>query len=253
MVAEIRVIGIVDIPIIKSGDDLGEIICIAAEKQDTPLLDEDILVVTQKIVSKAEGRVFKLDEIKPSLFARRASKHLRKDPRLLELILRESKSIVRMIDGHLITETRHGWVCANSGVDKSNVSGGDSVALLPLDSDRSALRIRERVKELTNRSVVVIISDTFGRPFRLGHTDVCIDVSGLHPLRDLRGETDIFGYVLRVKQTAVADELASAAELVIGNGKEKIPVAIIRGYKFTYNETAHATDIVMPWEKNLFH
>jgi len=252
MVTEIRIIGIQGIPIIKPDDDLGKLICTAAEKQGTPILDGDVLVVTQKIVSKAEGRIYELESIRPSIFARRAAKHVRKDPRLLELILRESKAIVRMRDNHLITETRHGWICANSGVDKSNVSGGDSVALLPIDPDESASRIRKRIKELTGVEVAVIVSDTFGRPWRIGHVDVAIGSSGIEPTLNLRGKRDLFGYILRVKKTALIDELASAAELVIGNAVEKIPVAIIRGYKFPPSETAKATDLTMPKEKNLF-
>jgi len=251
-VYSIQVIGVGGIRIIKAGDDLGKIISDAAEKQGTPMQERDVLVVTQKIVSKAEGRVVRLEDVKASPFAKRVSTSVGKNPRLVELVLREAKSIVRMVGGHLITETRHGFICANSGVDVSNVSGGDSAALLPEDPDRSALQIRERIQELTGKRVVVIISDTFGRPFRLGHVDVCIGVSGISPLLDLRGEKDLFGYVLRVKRTAVGDELASAAELVIGNAQERVPAAIIRGYKFSIDESAKASDIVMPWEKNLF-
>ena len=251
-ISEIQVIGIGGIPMIKSGDDLGKIICDAAAKQGTTIQNGDILIVTQKIVSKAEERIVRLADVKVSPFARSAAKILRKDPRLIEVIMRESKSIVRMARGHLITETMHGWICANSGVDRSNVSGGDSVALLPINPDRSALQIRERIRELTGSRVAVIVSDTFGRPFRRGHIDICIGVSGISPMLNLRGEKDLFGYVLKVKQTAIGDELASAAELVIGNSRQKIPVAIIRGYKFYLNEAAKASDIIMPWEKNLF-
>lgn len=250
--SEIRVIGIKGIPLIAVNDDLGKLICDAAEAQGTPIQDGDIIVVTQKIVSKAEGRIVRLEAVKASTFARRASRRLRKSPRLVEVILREAKSIVRMVGSHFITETRHGWICANSGVDQSNVSGGDSVTLLPVDSDRSARQIRERVLAVTGQRVSVIISDTFGRPFRLGHVDVCIGVSGISPLLDLRGEKDLFDYVMRVKRTAVGDELASAAELVIGNCREKIPAALIRGLTFSFDESAKASDIVMPWKKNLF-
>jgi coenzyme F420-0:L-glutamate ligase/coenzyme F420-1:gamma-L-glutamate ligase len=250
--SEIRVIGIKGIPLIAVHDDLGKLICDAAEAQGTPLQDGDILVVTQKIVSKAEGRIVRLETVKASSFARLASRRLRKSPRLVEVILQEAKSIVRMVGHHFITETRHGWICANSGVDQSNVSGGDSVTLLPVDSDRSARQIRERVQAVTGHRVSVIVSDTFGRPFRRGHVDVCIGVSGMSPLLDLRGEKDLFNYVMRVKRTAVGDELASAAELVIGNCREKIPAAIIRGLPFSFDESAKASDIVMPWENNLF-
>lgn len=249
---EIKVIGIQGIPLIEPDDDLGKIICDAAEKQGTSLLDGDVVVVTQKIVSKAENRVFKLENIKASPFAKRIAKRTRKEAELVELILREAKSIIRMHGGHIITETRHGWICANSGVDVSNVSGGDSAALLPLKPDLSAERIRKRIEELTGKKVAVIISDTFGRPFRIGHVDVAIGSSGINPILDARGTKDLFGYVLRVKQTAIIDELASAAELVIGNAVEKIPVAIIRGYKYPVSESLRATRLVMPKERSLF-
>lgn len=240
------------IPIIKEGDDLGSMICEFAERQGSPVQEDDIVVVTHKVVSKAEGRVVRLSDVKPSPFAISVSKRVRKEPELVELILREARSIVRMGDGHLITETRHGWVCANSALDKSNVSGGDSVTLLPIDPDRSARRIRDRIRELTGKRVAVIVSDTFGRPLREGHVDIAIGVAGIDPIYDLRGEKDIFGYVMRVKQAAIADELASAAELVIGNVHEMVPVAIIRGYKYPVNEAARARKLIRPRKKDLF-
>lgn len=249
---EVRVIGVRGVPLIKAGDDLGKIICDAAERQRVPLLDGDVFVVTQKIVSKAEGRVFKLKKIKPSPLAKKIARRAHKEPELVELILRDAKSIVRLHGGHIITETRHGWICANSGVDVSNVSGGDSAALLPVNPDRSAKRIRKRIEELTGKKVAVIISDTFGRPFRIGHMDVAIGSSGINPILDMRGKKDLFGYVLRVKETAIIDELASAAELVTGNATEKIPVAIIRGYRYPPSESLGAARLVMPQETNLF-
>lgn len=248
----IQIIGIEGIPLIKKGDNLGKIICDSANNQGTPLIEGDVLVVTQKIVSKSEGRIFQLSKIKPSILAKNIAKMTNKEPALVELILRDAKSIVRISDGHIITETRHGWICANSGVDVSNVSGGDSAALLPLNPDRSASQIRKTILELTKKKVAVIISDTFGRPFRIGHTDVAIGSSGISPIFDARGAKDLFGYVLKVKQTAVIDELASAAEFVIGNAIEKIPVAIIRGYKYIPDESAGATQLVMAKENNLF-
>lgn len=249
---KVQIIGIVGIPIIQPDDDLGKIICGAAEKQGSPILDYDILVVAQKIVSKAEGRVYRLKDITPSPFARNVARTTCKEPELVELILRESKSIVRLIGGHLITETKQGWVCANSGVDKSNISGGDSVSLLPIDSDESASRIRKRIKDLSGSEIAVIISDTSGRPWRIGHIDLAIGSSGMEATLDLRGKKDLFNYVLKVKKTAIIDELASAAELVIGNAAEKISVAIIRGYKYPLSETAKATDLIRPKENNLF-
>jgi len=249
---EVRIIGVRGIPLINPNDDLGKIICDAAENQGTFLLEDDVIIVTQKIVSKAENRIFKLNEVEASLLAKKIGKKTHKRPELVELILGEAESIVRMRGGHIITETRQGWICANSGVDLSNVSGGDSATLLPLDPDLSAKRIRNRIKELTGKRVAVIISDTFGRPFRIGHMDVAIGSAGISPILDARGGKDLFGYTLRVKQTAIVDELASAAELVIGNTTEKVPVAIIRGYRYSTSDSERSTQLVMPKERNLF-
>jgi coenzyme F420-0:L-glutamate ligase/coenzyme F420-1:gamma-L-glutamate ligase len=188
----------------------------------------------------------------PSAFAKTIAEIYEKDPAMVEVVLREAKSIRRMADGKIITETKHGFVCANSGVDRSNVPGERNVALLPKNPDTSAERIRREIKRLTNCDVAVIISDTHGRPLREGEINVAIGVAGLKPIRDRRGEKDLFGYVLRVKQTAVADELASAAELVIGQADEGVPVAIIRGYKFMKIEHAKATELIRPKERDLF-
>jgi coenzyme F420-0:L-glutamate ligase/coenzyme F420-1:gamma-L-glutamate ligase len=248
----IQIIGIQNIPLIEPNDDIAQIICTAAANQNTPLHNKDILVITQKIISKSEGRIVKLNTVQVSPFAQHVSKITEKDPRIIELILREAKSLVRMIGHHLITETQQGWICANSGLDQSNVSGGDAVTLLPQDSDQSAQRIRQQIRKYTGKDVAVLISDTFGRPFRLGHTDICIGIAGLSPLLDLRGQLDLFGYQMRVKRTAIGDELASAAELVIGNCQEQIPAAIIRGYTYTTDNFAKAIDAIMPRESNLF-
>jgi len=250
--AVIQIIGIKGLPIIKAGDNLAELICKAADKQGTPIQDNDILVITHVVVSKAEGRIVNLDEVTPSHFARAYAELYDKDPAMVEVVLREAKEIRRMVDGKIITETKQGFVCANSGVDKSNVPGEKYVALLPENPDASAEKIRKQIKSLTGCDVAVIISDTHGRPLREGEINVAIGVSGLEPVRDRRGEKDLFGYVLRVKQTAVADELASAAELVIGQADEGIPAAIIRGYKFTRSNTGKAADLIRPREKELF-
>jgi coenzyme F420-0:L-glutamate ligase/coenzyme F420-1:gamma-L-glutamate ligase len=249
---DIRIIGIKGLPIIKTGDNLAELICRAAENQSTPIQNGDILVVTHVVVSRAEGKIVNLDEVVPSEFAKNIAEQYRKDPALVEVVLRESKSIKRMDDGKLITETKHGFVCANSGVDKSNVPGERNVAMLPEDSDSSAEKIRKKIMRLSQCDVAVIISDTHGRPLREGEINVAIGVAGMKPLRNRRGEKDLFGYVLRVKNTAIADELASAAELVIGQADEGIPVAIIRGYAYPKSESAKATDLIRPKEKDLF-
>ncbi|MBS7605226.1 MAG: coenzyme F420-0:L-glutamate ligase [Candidatus Bathyarchaeia archaeon] len=248
----IRIIPVTGMPIIKEGDDLGLLICEAAARQGTPIEDGDIIVVTHVVVSRAEGSVVNLNEISPSKFAETIAERFGKDPALVEVILRESNSIVRMGDGHIITETKHGFICANAGVDKSNVPGDRNVALLPRDPDLSARRIRHRIKEITGKDVAIIISDTHGRPLREGEINVAIGVAGIKPIRDRRGDKDLFGYTLRVKRTAVADELSSAAELVIGQADEGIPVAIIRGYKYEPSEDATARELIMPREKNLF-
>jgi coenzyme F420-0:L-glutamate ligase/coenzyme F420-1:gamma-L-glutamate ligase len=248
----IKIIGIKGLPIVKEGNNLAELLCKAAEKQGTPIQDGDIIVITHVIVSRAEGRILNLDKIKPSEFAKKIAEPYEKDPALVEIVLREAVNIVRMGDGKLITETKQGFVCANSGVDKSNVPGERVVALLPANPDISAQKIREEIRNLTGRDVAVIISDTHGRPLREGEINIAIGVAGLKPIRDRRNEKDLFGYVLRVKQTAIADELASAAELVIGQADEGIPVAIIRGYNYPKSEDAKATELIRPKEKDLF-
>lgn len=248
----VQVIGIEGLPIIEAEDNIAKFICDAAERQGTPIQNGDVLVVTHVIVSRAEGRVVNLDEVVPSEFAKNISQEYEKDPSLVEVVLRESKSIRRMSDGKLITETKHGFVCANSGVDKSNVPGERNVALLPDDPDRCAQEIREEIRKSTNCDVAVIVSDTHGRPLREGEINIAIGVAGIEPLRDRRGEKDLFGYVLKVKQTAIADELATAAELVIGQADEAIPAAIIRGYNYPKSESAKATELIRPKEKDLF-
>ena len=248
----IKIIPILNIPIIKENDDLAYLICKAAEKQGTPLQNGDILVITHVVVSRAEGNIVNLDEVEPSEFARNIATEYNRDPALIEVVLRESKSIVRMGGGHIISETRHGFICANAGVDKSNVPGERNVAPLPRDPDESARRIRRRIKEITGSDVAVIISDTHGRALRRGEINIAIGVAGIKPIRDRRKERDLFGYTLKIKQTAVADELCSAAELVIGQADEGIPAAIIRGYPYERSENTSARELIWPKEKALF-
>jgi len=248
----VQIIGVRGLPIIRAGDNLAELICQAAEKQGTPIQDGDIIVVSHIVVSKAEGRVVDLNRVEPSPFAAQLAEELNKDPRLVEVILRESRGIIRMGDRKLITKTKHGFICANSGVDKSNVPGQNNVALLPKNPDDSAQKIREEIKRITGKDVTVIISDTHGRPLREGEINIAIGVAGIKPIRDKRGEKDLFGYTLRVKRTAIADELASAAELVMGQANEGIPAAIIRGYRYPRSEEARATELIRSREKDLF-
>ena len=249
----VEIIAVENLPLIAEGDDLAELICNAAKKQNTPIQERDVIVITHVAVSKAEGNVVNLDEVSPSERAKEIAQQTDKEPELVEVILRETKEIVRMSPKTcLITETKNGIVCANAGVDRSNVEGERNVVLLPKNPDASAQKIRQEIKKLTGCDVAVIVSDTHGRPFRMGEINVAIGVAGIKPIRDRRGEKDLFGYVLRIKQTAVADELASAAELVIGQANEGIPVAIIREYKYRATENASATELTRPKEKDLF-
>jgi len=249
---KIEVFPVTGLPVIKEGDDLALLVCQAAEKQGTSIKNGDVIVVTHVIVSRAEGNVVDLETVTPSDFAKTVAETTRKDPRLVEVILRKSKSIVRMNNGKLITETKQGIVCANSGIDQSNVPGNTVVAPLPENSDLSAQKIRQKIRELTTKDVAVIVSDTHGRPLRQGEINIALGTSGFEPLRDRRGEKDLFGYTIRIKRTAIADELASAAELVIGQTNEGVPVAIIRGYSYPKSETANAKQMIRPPEEDLF-
>jgi coenzyme F420-0:L-glutamate ligase/coenzyme F420-1:gamma-L-glutamate ligase len=248
----VQIIEVKGLPIIKKRDNLAKLISSAAERQGTSIEDGDIIVITHVVISRAEGAVVNLDEVTPSEFAKNVAKQVEKDPALVETIFRESKSIVRMGDKHLICETRHGLICANAGIDKSNVPGERTVALLPRNPDRSARIIRQKIRKLTGKDVAVIISDTHGRPLREGEINIAIGVAGIEPIRPRIGETDLFGYTLKVKRTAIADELASAAELVIGQTNEGIPVAIIRGYNYPKAEKAKAMQLIRKREKDLF-
>ncbi len=249
---EVRVIGVTGLPTIKEGDDLSKMICMATERQGIPIQNGDIIVITHVVVSRTEGNVVNLDNIIPSDFAKALAQRFNKDPNLVEIVLRESKGIVRMGDGKLITETKNGLVCANSGVDHSNVPGDRNVALLPKNPDRSAQEIRRKIRKLTAKDVAVIISDTHGRPLREGEINIAVGIAGINPIRDRRKEKDLFGYTLKIKRTAIADELSSAAELVIGQADEGIPVAIIRGYQYPKSDRARSTDLIRPREKDLF-
>ncbi len=229
-----EVIGIEGMAEIRPGEDLARLITEAAARQGTPLQGGDVLVVGQKVVSKAEGRLVKLADVTPSPAAVRMAAELGRDPRLVEVILQESRRIVRMDRGVLITETHHGWVCANAGVDQSNVDH-DWVALLPEDGDRSARRLREALRERAGVELAVIIADTFGRPWREGLTNVAVGVSGIAPLLSYLGERDPAGHVLQATVLAVADEVAGAAELVMGK-LSRIPAAIVRGLRVAPSE-----------------
>jgi len=229
---------------IEPSDDISELILMSSD-----LRDGDILVVAQKIVSKQEGRIVDLSTVKPSLLSEGISSQYQKDSRIIELILSETKRIVRMKNGIIIVETNNGIICANAGVDESNVKEGFAT-LLPINSDISAQTIRYKIMEQTNKNVAVIISDTFGRPFRMGQTNCAIGISGLSPILDYAGTLDSFKKILRITEIAVADELSSAAELVMKKALN-CPVAIIRDYSFKIED--HVIDeLIRPENEDLF-
>jgi coenzyme F420-0:L-glutamate ligase / coenzyme F420-1:gamma-L-glutamate ligase len=232
---EYRVIGITGIPLVQSGDDVAALMFDAAEAQGTPLEAGDALIVTQRIVSKAEGQVVPLDDFEPSAFARDYAERMEKDPRLVEAVLRESTRIVRQVGGVLITQTRHGFICANAGIDGSNVGGDDLVSLLPVDPDASCRGIRDAARERLGAEIAVVMTDTFGRPWRQGQTNIAIGVAGLEPMRSFVGMPDMDGRELRVTTICVADELAGASELVMGK-LDGIPAAIVRGFEYDRGE-----------------
>ncbi|HSV49966.1 MAG TPA: coenzyme F420-0:L-glutamate ligase [Candidatus Acidoferrales bacterium] len=247
-----QVIPITGLPLIQPGDNLGKMIVESAKKQGTPIQPHDIIVVTHVVVSKSEGNIINLDTVKPSQRAFELAKQTNKDPALVEVILQETKEIVRIGQNSIITENNNGCISANAGVDRSNVSGDRNVVPLPKYPNASAAGIRKEILRLSSVSeVAVIVSDTHGRPFRNGEINIAVGYAGFKPIRDRRGEKDLFGYTLRIKQTAVADELASAAELVIGQANEGIPAAIVRGYNYTADE-AQTTQLVRAKEKDLF-
>jgi len=238
----IEVLPVEGLPEIGPGDDLGALIAGAVD-----LRDRDVLVVAQKAVSKAEGRVVRLEEVEPSAHARELAGD--DDPRRTEVILRESARVVRSRPPLVIAETRHGFVCASAGVDASNAPGPGELVLLPVDPDASAERLRRRLRELTGAEVGVIVSDSFGRPWRQGTTDVALGAAGLRPLLDLRGRRDRVGYELHTTQIAVADEIAGAAQLVMRK-TAGIPAAVVRGLDLAGEGSAQ--ELVMPAERDLF-
>lgn len=244
---EVRVVPLVGIPELVEGDDLAAAVAEAAGRAGG-LQDGDVVVVAQKAVSKVEGRVVALDGVEPSARARELAGD-EGDPRHVEWILRESREVVRSRPPLVIAETRHGFVCASAGVDASNAKGPGTLVLLPVDPDASARRLREALATLAGADVGVIVSDSFGRAWRQGTTDVALGVAGIAPLRDLRGERDAVGHELRSTQIAVADEIAGAAELVLGKARA-IPAAIVRGLDVRGDGTAQ--ELVMPRERDLF-
>lgn len=247
---EIRVIGLRGMPEVREGNDLPRLVLEASGRQGLAFASGDVLVVTQKVVSKAEGRVVDLGTVEPSTFAREIAAAWDRDPRVVEVVLRESRRIVRMDRGVLISETHHGFICANAGVDASNVGHTGLVTLLPVDPDASAEGIRRRVSEATGADIAVIISDTFGRPWREGHVNFAIGVAGMEPLLDYAGRTDPAGYELHLTKMALADELAAAAELAMGK-LDRVPAAVIRGCGYARG-CGTARSLLREAERDLF-
>ena len=243
----IQILPVEGIPEVRPGDDLARIIVDVAGDDLQP---GDVLIVTHKIVSKVENRLVDLRTIEPSALAKGFAAEHGKDPRQVEVVLRESRRIVRMDRGVIISETRHGFVCANAGVDASNVPGDETVCLLPLDPDASAAKLRQTIAEHAGIEPAIIISDSFGRPWRQGITDVAIGVAGMNPLADYRGQFDPHGYPLEASVLAVADELAAAAELVMGK-TDAVPAAIIRNYAYEVG-SGTARNLLMEPGRDLF-
>lgn len=233
------------LPEIEQSADLAGLVHGAVE-----LIDGDVVLITSKIVSKAEGCAVELGDVEPSPFAERWGRQWEKDPRVVEVVLRESQRIVRQIGPVLITETRHGFVCANAGVDQSSSGAHGRVLTLPIDPDASARRLRRRFAEL-GVDVAVVVTDTFGRPWREGQTDIAIGIAGMQPLYSYIGETDPHGHEFRVQEICVADELAAAGELVKGN-TSRIPVAVVRGHRWVRDDAATMAPVIRDSSRDLF-
>ncbi|MDX2076127.1 MAG: coenzyme F420-0:L-glutamate ligase [bacterium] len=243
---------IAGIPLIQPNDDLAHIIVGACLAMNEPLQTGDVLVISSKIISKSENRFVDLREVTPSDEAITLATETRKDPRIVELVLSESKKISRKSVGVLVTQHNLGFISANAGIDQSNVGDENKVLLLPQNPDSSAQALRTRLADLTGATMSIVISDTHGRPFRMGNVGVAIGVAGLPALVDLRGTHDLFGRELKITVQGYADLIASAAHLVCGEGGEGLPVILIRGLDFTVTETSHASDLYRPPEQDLY-
>jgi coenzyme F420-0:L-glutamate ligase / coenzyme F420-1:gamma-L-glutamate ligase len=249
---EIRVLPVRVLRDVRPGDKLYSLILRSLVHNKITLEDGDIVAIAQKIVSKAEGQIVRLSSLIPSSLAIQLAKQYKKDPRTTELVLRQSKNIVKISNGVIISETKHGFICANAGVDQSNIMNSEETALLlPDDPDASAKKIMLMLKEKTDREIAVIITDSFGRPFRNGQTNVAIGIAGINPIMSYVGKKDMYGKKLKVTEIAVVDELASTAELVMGKSKG-IPIAVIRGFDFIRSENALINGLIREREKDLF-
>lgn len=246
----IKIIGLKGIPLIKPGDNLANLIIKAAKNQRLKIENGDVLVIAQTIVSKAEEQIVDLAEIKPSRKAIQLAKKTGKDPKIVELILKESKDVLRTGPDFIIVETKHGFICANAGVDQSNIEKGKAL-LLPKNPDKCAEKIRGEIKKITGTDIAVIISDSQGRAFREGVLGTAIGVSGLIPIWDRRGDIDLFGRELKITKVAVADQLTAAASLVMGEANEGIPVVLIRG-AFYHKGKGKIRELLFPKKKDVF-
>ncbi len=248
----VTIIGLENFPLVKAGDNLAKIIVETAAKNGVQIEDGDIIVVSQKIVSKAESRVIKFEEINPSEEAQKLAEKVQRDPKLIELVLKETRRIIKASSEILIVEDKRGLICINAGVDKSNVPR-DAYSLLPENPDFSAKKLREEIAKLTGKKVAVIIGDTFSRPFRRGQVEFAIGIAGIKPFKDYRGQKDLYGNLLRVKNVAIVDEIACAAELVMGQAKEAIPVAIIKNLeRIETSEEASIKELSISHQEDLF-
>ncbi len=253
MVKKVQIFGLEGLPLIKAGDDLASLIVAAATNENVKIEDGDIVVVAQKVVSKAENRVVKLDSVNPSEEALRIAEKTGRNSRFVELVLRESKRFLKASREILIVEDQRDIVNINAGIDKSNVKGTNYYALLPLNPDESARQLRSRILKLTGKNIGVIVSDTYSRAFRRGQVNFSIGLAGIDPFFDYRGAEDLFGYIIQVKFSAVVDELASATELVMGQGKEAIPVAIVKGLnRMNFSENVSSRDLLISEKDDLF-
>jgi coenzyme F420-0:L-glutamate ligase/coenzyme F420-1:gamma-L-glutamate ligase len=242
---------LLNVPIIEEGDNVGKIILECYAQNKLEVQEKDIIIIAQTIISRAEGAIIDLKKVKPSIFAQELARKTKKDPRLVEQILREAKNICKNRNGVLVTETKHGFVCANSGVDFSNTPGENVISLLPKNPDKSAKNIRKYIEEKTENKVAIVISDTHCRPFRLGAINIAIGCSGINPLKNYKGKNDLFGYQLKSSTIAQADQICSAAGLIMGEAAEGKPIIIIKGYSFTEEEIS-AKKLIRPEEKDYF-
>ena len=253
MPGAVQILPLSGLPLIKPGDDLPRLIVESARRLGWGIREKDVLVVGQKAVSKAEGRLVDIVSVRPSKRAMVIARKTGRKPGFVQIVLKDSKKVVRADKMALIVTTKHGWTCLNAGVDKSNVKGDQNYALLPTNPDASARKIRSRMRRLTGKEIGVIVTDTHSRPFRLGQVEETIGIAGLKPHADYRGQRDLFGYQLRFKNVALADEVAGAAELVMGQGREAIPAAIVRGLKrVRFQDKARSSDLTGPARDDLF-